>query len=60
MQYTVLNVTRRQKVVNLPSRKNALYLPPRGRVLLTEEDFKSVDVQALLRQGILRQIGGEE
>ena len=59
MQYTVLNVTRRQKVINLPSRKEGVYLPPRGRALLTEEEFKSPDVQALMRYGILRVIGGE-
>jgi len=59
MQYTVQNVTRRQKVLNLPSRKDALYLPPRGKALLTEEEFKSTDVQALVRQGFLRLIGGE-
>ena len=59
MQYTVLNVTRRKKVINLPSRKGALHLPPRGRALLTEEEFNSTDVQALIRIGILRVIGGE-
>ena len=58
MTYKIKNRTRQVIVVNLPDDngelKKALYLPPRGEAVITEDDFNSPDVQAKIRQGVLR------
>lgn len=53
--YTVMNPKRRQRVINLPNK--TLYLDGRGRAVLTEAEFNSVEVQALLREGYLKVVG---
>jgi hypothetical protein len=50
--YTVMNPKRQQRVINLPTR--TLYLPGRGRAVLTEAEFNCTEVQALLREGFLK------
>jgi len=58
MTYKIKNKTRRPMVVNLPDEngqlKKAGYLPPRGEAVISEEEFRSPDVQAKVRQGVLR------
>lgn len=58
--YQVVNTRRYEVTVNLPDpdEKNRLrktvYLEPRGRILLSEDEYNSLDVQAKIRAGVLR------
>jgi len=45
--------------VNLPDPEKGrllktVYLEPRGRLLLSEEEYNSLDIQAKIRAGVLR------
>jgi len=54
----VKNIKREPRVVNLVGHTNAIYIPPRGKVALTETEFNSVEIKALIREGYLRETGG--
>lgn len=56
---TVMNVSRNSKTINLEGQKDGLHLPRRAKVALTEKQFMSQDVQALVRRGYLRVLGGD-
>jgi len=56
---TVMNVTRNLLTINIDGRNGAIYLPKRGKILLTTEEYASLDVKALVRGGYLRVIGGD-
>jgi len=55
--HTIKNKKRHQRTINLPNK--SLYLGPRGKAVLTDEEFKSQEVQALIRRGYLAEVGGE-
>lgn len=62
MTYTVKNVSRLVRNICLPGpegKPDSRYLQPRETLTLTEEQFKSPRVQAMLRQGILRLVKAE-
>ena len=55
--YTVKNKTRDMVVVNVKNESGkwvGLYIPKRGRIALTEDQWNSPDVQAKVRQGVLK------
>jgi len=56
---TVMNVSKNTKTINLNGKKSSLYLPRRAKAQLTEQEFGSPDVQALIRNGYLRVLGGD-
>jgi len=55
--HTVKNKKRRQRAINLPGK--TLYLPPRGKALLTDKEFQCVEIQQLLLGGYISEVGGE-
>ena len=59
VMYQVVNTRRYEVTVNLPDPEKGrllktVYLEPRGRLLLSEEEYNSLDIQAKIRAGVLR------
>lgn len=57
---TVMNVTRNTLTINLDGEKEGLHLPRRAKAVLTDKQYKSTHVQALVGDGYLRVLGGDK